>query len=115
MTATGGGGAGTVYDGSLNSIPYYPTAGTAITGSLSFTNTGTSINIGYTTAATNSSSGALTVVGGVGIGDSLFVAGNISFNTGTNGYIVSQISIWKLWCNLFYKCYTKCYKLHYDY
>ena len=91
MTATGGGGAGTVYDGSLNSIPYYPTSGTAITGSLSFTNTGTSINIGYTTAATNSSSGALTVVGGVGIGDSLFVAGNISFNTGTNGLLFRKL------------------------
>ena len=80
MTATGGGGAGTVYDGSLNSIPYYPTAGTAITGSLSFTNTGTSINIGYTTAATNSSSGALTIVGGVGIGGSLYVAGDLTIN-----------------------------------
>jgi len=91
MTATGGGVAGTVYDGSLNSIPYYPTAGTAITGSLSFTNTGTSINIGYTTAATNSSSGALTIVGGVGIGDSLFVAGNISFNTGTNGLLFRKL------------------------
>ena len=82
MTATGGsaGGAGTVYDGSLNSIPYYPTAGTAITGSSSFTNTGTSINIGYTTAATNSSSGALTIVGGVGIGGSLYVAGDLTIN-----------------------------------
>jgi len=82
MTVTGGsaGGAGTVYDGSLNSIPYYPTAGTAITGSLSFTNTGTSINIGYTTAATNSSSGALTIVGGVGIGGSLYVAGDLTIN-----------------------------------
>lgn len=92
MVASGSaGGAGTVYDGSLNSIPYYPTAGTAITGSSSFTNTGTSINIGYTTAATNSSSGALTVVGGVGIGDSLFVAGNISFNTGTNGLLFRKL------------------------
>ena len=82
MTVTGGsaGGAGTVYDGSLNSIPYYPTAGTAITGSSSFTNTGTSINIGYTTAATNSSSGALTIVGGVGIGGSLYVAGDLTIN-----------------------------------
>ena len=82
MTVIGGsaGGAGTVYDGSLNSIPYYPTAGTAITGSSSFTNTGTSINIGYTTAATNSSSGALTVVGGVGIGGSLYVAGDLTIN-----------------------------------
>ena len=84
MTVAGGsaGGAGTVYDGSLNSIPYYPTAGTAITGSSSFTNTGTSINIGYTTAATNSSSGALTVVGGVGIGGSLYVAGDLTINGG---------------------------------
>ena len=82
MTVSGGsaGGAGTVYDGSLNSIPYYPTAGTAITGSSNFTNTGTSINVGYTTAATNSSSGALTIVGGVGIGGSLYVAGDLTIN-----------------------------------
>lgn len=74
MTATGGGGAGTVYNGSLNAIPYYPAAGAAITGSVNFTNTGTSINIGYTTAASNSSSGAFTVVGGVGIGGSLYTS-----------------------------------------
>lgn len=80
MTAIGGGGAGTVYDGSLNSIPYYPTAGTAITGSSSFTNTGTSINIAYTTASTNSTSGALIVTGGVGIGGSLYVAGDLTIN-----------------------------------
>ena len=91
MTATGGGGAGTVYDGSLNSIPYYPTAGTAITGSLSFTNTGTSINIGYTTAATNSSSGALTIVGGVGIGGTLFVGTTISVNSGTSGLLLQKL------------------------
>ena len=80
MVASGGAGSGTVYDGSLNSIPYYFAAGTAVTGSSNFTNTGTSINVGYTTAATNSSSGALTVVGGVGIGGSLYVAGDLTIN-----------------------------------
>ena len=90
---TGGGGAGTVYNGSLNAIPYYPAAGTAITGSTSFTNTGTSINIGYSTATTNTATGALTVVGGVGIGQTLFTsssyASSISGVVLNNGIITS--------------------------
>ncbi len=44
-----------------------------------------------TTASTNSSSGALVVTGGVGIGDSLFVAGSISVNTGTNGLLFRKL------------------------
>ena len=70
--STGGGGAGTVYNGIQNSIPYYPSTGTAITGSINFQNTGTGISIAYTTASTSISSGALTVLGGVGIGGSLY-------------------------------------------
>ena len=95
MTATGSGsgGSGTVYNGSLNAIPYYPAAGTAITGSVNFTNTGTSINIGYGTSALNSTSGALTVVGGVGIGQTLFTsssyANSISGVVLNNGVITS--------------------------
>jgi hypothetical protein len=92
-TGTGGGGAGTVYNGSLNAIPYYPAAGTAITGSVNFTNTGTSINIGYATTSSNSSSGALIVTGGVGIGQTLFTsssyADSISGVVLNNGVITS--------------------------
>ena len=85
---TGGGGAGTVYNGSLNAIPYYPAAGTAITGSVNFTNTGSSINIGYGTSAINSATGALTVVGGVGIGGSLFSSS--SYANSISGVILNN-------------------------
>lgn len=46
------------------------------------------------TAATSSSStstGALVVTGGVGIGDSLNVAGNVSINSGTNGLVFRKL------------------------
>ena len=89
----GGGGAGTVYNGSLNAIPFYPAAGTAITGSVNFTNTGASINVAYTTSSTNFASGAFTVVGGVGIGGSLYVASAtaISGVTINNGVITGTL------------------------
>lgn len=73
VAMTSGGGSGTVNNGTLNSIPYYPAAGTAITGSSSFTNVGTGISITYTTPSTSSTTGALVVTGGVGIGGSLHV------------------------------------------
>ena len=85
---TGGGGAGTVYNGSLNAIPYYPAAGSAITGSANFTNTGTAINIGYSTATTNSATGALTVVGGVGIGQTLFTSS--SYASSISGVVLNN-------------------------
>ena len=85
---TGGGGAGTVYNGSLNAIPYYPAAGSAITGSVNFTNTGTSINIGYSTATTNTATGALTVVGGVGIGQTLFTSS--SYASSISGVVLDN-------------------------
>jgi len=65
---TGGVGAGSQF-----SIPYYTSAGSAITGSIYFTNSGTGISIAYPAASTSTSSGALTVVGGVGIGGTLNV------------------------------------------
>lgn len=71
--STGGGGAaGTVYNGAQYSIPYYPLTGSAVTGSVNFQNTGTGISIAYTTGSIDISSGALTVLGGVGIGGSLY-------------------------------------------
>ncbi len=91
--STGGGGAGTVYSGAQYSIPYYPSTGTAITGSVNFQNTGTGISIAYTTASTNISSGALTVLGGVGIGGSLYSSSaypsSISAVVLNNGVITS--------------------------
>lgn len=70
--STGGGAAGTVYNGAQYSIPYYPLTGSAVTGSVNFQNTGTGISIAYTTGSIDISSGALTVLGGVGIGGSLY-------------------------------------------
>ena len=90
---SGGGGAGTVYNGSLNAIPYYPAAGTAITGSINFTNTGTGISIAYSTASISAVTGAFTVAGGVGIGGSLYTsssyANSISGVVLSNGIITS--------------------------
>lgn len=64
----GTGGAGTVNQGIQYSIPYYPSAGTLITGSSNFTNVGTGISITYTTASTSLTTGALVVSGGIGVG-----------------------------------------------
>lgn len=72
--SAGGGGAGTVFNGAQYSIPYYPSTGSAVTGSVNFQNTGTGISIAYTTGSSNTSSGALNVLGGVGIGGSLYVS-----------------------------------------
>lgn len=91
VAMTSGGGSGTVNSGTINSIPYYPATGTAITGSSSFTNVGTGISITYSTPSTSSTTGALVVTGGVGIGDTLFVAGNISVNSGTNGLLLRKL------------------------
>jgi hypothetical protein len=65
---------GNVYFGSAFNIPYYDTSGIGITGSASFTNVGTGISILYTTPSTSTTSGALVVTGGVGIGGSLYTA-----------------------------------------
>jgi hypothetical protein len=85
---TGGGGAGTVYNGSLNAIPYYPAAGTAITGSINFTNTGTGISIAYSTASINTVTGAFTVSGGVGIGGSLYTSS--SYADSISGVVINN-------------------------
>ena len=86
---TGGVGAGSQF-----SIPYYPSAGSAITGSIYFTNTGTGISIAYSTASTNTSTGALVVTGGVGIAGTLNAtrikaASKITFEPGTGTSAVS--------------------------
>jgi len=76
MTASSG-AAGTVNNGSVNAIPYYPSAGAAITGSSSFTNVGTGISILYTAGTSSTSTGALVITGGVGIGQSVSVGGRL--------------------------------------
>lgn len=43
------------------------------------------------TASTNTTTGDLVVSGGVGIGDSLYVAGAISVNTGTSGLLLRKL------------------------
>jgi hypothetical protein len=65
---------GNVYFGTANSIPYYESSGIGITGSANFTNVGTGISILYTTPSTSTTTGALVVSGGVGIGGSLYTA-----------------------------------------
>jgi hypothetical protein len=64
-------------------IGYYASAGTALTGSSTFTNNTSTgvVSIGHTTSSTGFSTGALVVSGGVGIGQTLNVSGNIYQNT----------------------------------
>jgi hypothetical protein len=84
----GGGGAGTVYNGAQYSIPYYPSTGSAVTGSINFQNTGTGISIAYNTASIDISSGALTVLGGVGIGGSLYSSS--SYPSSISGIVLNN-------------------------
>jgi hypothetical protein len=73
----------TVISSAQYNIGYYASAGSALTGSSTFTNnTSTNVvSIGHTTASTGFSTGALIVSGGVGIGQTLNVSGNIYQNT----------------------------------
>lgn len=84
---------GNVYYGNSYNIPYYNANGIGITGSASFTNVGTGISILYTAPSTSTTTGALVVSGGVGIGGSLFTgnstADSISGVVLNNGVITS--------------------------
>ena len=64
-------------------IGYYASAGTALTGSSTFTNNTSTrvVSIGHTTSSTGFSTGALVVTGGVGIGGTL----NIGADLGISG------------------------------
>ena len=64
-------------------IGHYASAGTALTGSSTFTNNTSTriVSIGHTTASTGFSTGALVVTGGVGIGGTL----NIGADLGISG------------------------------
>jgi len=79
-TATGSGGTGStagVGQGGQYEMAYYPGTGLSVIGSNTFTNntvTGV-VSITHATVATDSSTGAFKVTGGVGIGGSLYVGG----------------------------------------
>ena len=77
------GASGTVDNGTLNSIPYYYTAGTSVTGSSNFINVGTGISILYTANSINPNTGALVVLGGVGIGGTINSAKDINIRSGS--------------------------------
>jgi hypothetical protein len=95
MSATGSvsGGAGTVYSSGTNLLAYYPSAGSAVTGNTNISASGTGLSISFSTGSTSSITGALTVTGGVGIGQSLFTsssyANSISGVVLNNGVITS--------------------------
>jgi hypothetical protein len=105
-TATGSGGTGStagVGQGGQYEMAYYPGTGLSVIGSNTFTNntvTGV-VSITHATVATDSSSGAFKVTGGVGIGGSLYVGGigasitGVTFSNSTitrgtwNGTVIS--------------------------
>jgi hypothetical protein len=73
----------TVISSAQYNIGYYASAGSTLTGSSTFTNNTSTgvVSIGHTTSSTGFSTGALVVSGGVGIGQTLNVSGNIYQNT----------------------------------
>jgi hypothetical protein len=75
--------ANSVISSAQYNIGYYASAGAALTGSSTFTNNTSTgvVSIGHTTASTGFSTGALVVTGGVGIGQTLFIGGNLYQNT----------------------------------
>lgn len=80
--AATGGGSGTVYSGNIYEVPVYLATGNALSGSTNFLNVGTGLTILYSADSANSSSGALVVAGGVGIGKSLSIDGRLQlFNS----------------------------------
>ena len=105
-TATGSGGTGStagVGQGGQYEMAYYPGTGLSVVGSNTFTNntvTGV-VSITHATVATDSSTGAFKVTGGVGIGGSLYVGGigasitGVTFSNSTitrgtwNGTVIS--------------------------
>ena len=84
---TNGAGSVSWSDSAISSaqynIGYYASAGSALTGSSTFTNNTSTevVSIGHTTASTGFSTGALVVTGGVGIGGTL----NIGADLGISG------------------------------
>jgi hypothetical protein len=91
--------ANSVISSAQYNIGYYASAGAALTGSSTFTNNTSTgvVSIGHATASTGFSTGALVVTGGVGIGQTLFIGGNLyqnsnaitAFDTGFKNRIIN--------------------------
>ena len=95
MTASGGpGGSGTVTNSGASFLAYYKDAGTAVTANPSLSVSGSGLTVGFSTSSISSSSGALTIAGGVGIGGSLFVnsASNISGIALNSGTVIGNLT-----------------------
>jgi hypothetical protein len=82
---------GTVGSGNTYNIPYYNATGIAITGSTNFTNVGTGISILYTAGSISTTTGALVVSGGVGIGGSVYTSS--SYASSISGVVLSNGSV----------------------
>ena len=82
LVAGNAGASGTVDTGIINSIPYYY-AGTSITGSSNFINAGSGISILNTATSNNSTTGALVISGGVGIGASSHIEKDLNIRSGS--------------------------------
>lgn len=77
------GASGTVDNGILNSIPYYFASGTAVTGSSNLTNVGTGVSILYSANSTSTTTGALVVTGGIGVGSTVNVGKDLNIRSGS--------------------------------
>jgi hypothetical protein len=108
LTTTGSSGAATFSSGTLN-IPQYASADTLATVTGRGATTSTAVSITNNTASTSTSSGALVVTGGVGIGGSLningalYVASTTDFASGiTMGGQTRTTSLRLNWSNAGY-------------
>jgi hypothetical protein len=84
-------GNGTVGNGSQNQVALYSSIGNSVLGSSTFTNntSGGVVSITHATASGSTTTGALVVTGGVGIGGSLFIgSGNTTVGYATNQMVV---------------------------
>jgi hypothetical protein len=79
-----------VSSGTANHIAYYASAGNTVSGSSSFTNnvSGGVVSITHATASTNTTTGALVVSGGVGIGGSLRIGDSTNTGSTVSGALV---------------------------
>jgi hypothetical protein len=95
-TITSGSGSGTVLNGTSATIAYYIGTGSTVLGAANFQYSATAVSILHNTNSTSSTSGALTITGGLGvsgntrIGGGLGVSGALLFNSGTFGNIGSS-------------------------
>ena len=88
VTSSSGEGSGTVAipGAQFQIAAYYTGTGASVSGSATLTNNTTNqvVNISHPTNSTNPSNGALTVFGGVGIGQSVSIIGRLQMFSGVN-------------------------------